>query len=136
MRETLSPSSKAVCYTNNLEKIGQNNGQQVPCSEYVQAQDKAIENCLPTDANCGEANGNPLQPSCLENPRDRGAWWAAVYGVAQSRTRLKRLNSSSRCKLSRIYSTQPRSDDQLMISDTDPGERTCNVYATYCIFAF
>ena len=49
----------------------------------------------------GEGNGNPLQGSCLENPRDRGAWWAAVYGVAQSRTRLKRLSSSSssRCIL-------------------------------------
>ena len=43
----------------------------------------------------GEGNGNPLQCSCLENPRDGGAWWAAVYGFAQSRTRLKRLSSSS-----------------------------------------
>ena len=43
-----------------------------------------------------EGNGNPLQKSCLENPRDRGAWWVAVYGVAQSQTRLKRLSSSSR----------------------------------------
>ena len=43
----------------------------------------------------GEGNGNPLQCSCVENPRDRGAWWAAVSGVAQSRTRLKRLSSSS-----------------------------------------
>ena len=43
----------------------------------------------------GEGNGNPLQCSCLENLRDEGAWWAAVYGVAQSRTRLKRLSSSS-----------------------------------------
>ena len=43
----------------------------------------------------GEGNGNPLQCSCLENPRDRGAWWAAAYGVAQSQTRLKRLSSSS-----------------------------------------
>ena len=43
----------------------------------------------------GEGNGNPLQHSCLENPRDRGAWLAAVYGVAQSWTRLKRLSSSS-----------------------------------------
>jgi len=43
----------------------------------------------------GEGNGNPLQCSCLENPRDGGAWWAAVYGVAQSRTRLKWLSSSS-----------------------------------------
>ena len=40
-------------------------------------------------------NGNPLQCSCLENPRDGGAWWAAVYGVVQSQTRLKRLSSSS-----------------------------------------
>ena len=43
----------------------------------------------------GEGNGNPLQCSCWENPRDWGAWWAAVYGVTQSRTRLKRLSSSS-----------------------------------------
>ena len=43
----------------------------------------------------GEGNGNPLQYSCLENPRDGEAWWAAVYGVAQSQTRLKRLSSSS-----------------------------------------
>ena len=43
----------------------------------------------------GGENGNPLQCSCLENPRDGGGWWAAVYGVAQSRTRLKRLSSSS-----------------------------------------
>ena len=43
----------------------------------------------------GEGNGNPLQCSCLENPRDGGAWWAAVSGVAQSWIRLKRLSSSS-----------------------------------------
>ena len=43
----------------------------------------------------GEGNGNPLQCSCLENPRDGGVWWAAVYGVAQSGTQLKRLSSSS-----------------------------------------
>jgi len=43
----------------------------------------------------GEGNGNPLQCSCLENPRDGGAWWAAVYGITQSWTRLKRLSSSS-----------------------------------------
>ena len=43
----------------------------------------------------GEGNGNPLQCSCLENPRDGGAWWAAVYGVTQSPTRLKRFSSSS-----------------------------------------
>ena len=43
----------------------------------------------------GERNGNPLQCSCLENPRDGGAWWAAVYGAAQSQTQLKQLSSSS-----------------------------------------
>ena len=43
----------------------------------------------------GEGNGNPFQCSCLENPRDGEAWWAAIYGVAQSRTRLKQLSSSS-----------------------------------------
>ena len=48
----------------------------------------------------GGGNDNPLQCSCLENPRDGGAWWAAVYGVTQSRTQLKRLSSSS----SRIHS--------------------------------
>ena len=46
----------------------------------------------------GEGNGNPLQCSCLENPRGGGAWWAAFYGVAQSRTRLKQLSSSSNDK--------------------------------------
>ena len=40
----------------------------------------------------GEGNGNPLQDSCLENSVDRGAWWAAVHGVAQTQTRLKRLS--------------------------------------------
>ena len=50
----------------------------------------------------GEGNSNPLQCSCLENPRDGGAWWAAVYGVAQSRTRLKRLSSSSKQEFIRL----------------------------------
>ena len=51
----------------------------------------------------GEGNGNPLQCSCLENPRDRGAWWAAVYGIPQSQTRLKRLSSSSRHIFMRLF---------------------------------
>ena len=46
----------------------------------------------------GEGNGNPLQCSCLGNPRDRRAWWAAISGVAQSQTRLKRLSSSRAMK--------------------------------------
>ena len=53
----------------------------------------------------GEGNGNPLQYSCLESPVDRGAWWAAVYGVTQSQTQLKRLSSSSSslCMVYRWY---------------------------------
>ena len=50
-----------------------------------------------------EGNSNPLQYSCLENPRDRGAWWAAIYGVTQSQTRLKRLSSGSS---SRVFSNE------------------------------
>ena len=49
----------------------------------------------------GEGNGNPLQCSCLENPRDGTAWWAAVYGVPQSRTRLTQLSSS--CSTHKYY---------------------------------
>ena len=50
----------------------------------------------------GKGKGNPLQCSCLENPMDRGAWWAAIYGVTQSRTRLERLRSSSSSSSSRL----------------------------------
>ena len=61
---------------------------------------------------CGEGNGNPLQYSCLENPMGGGAWWAAVYGVAQSWTQLKRLGSSSssmyRCKSWTVKKAEPK----------------------------
>ena len=61
----------------------------------------------------GKGNGNPLQCSCLENPRDGGAWWAAVYGVAQSRTRLKRLSSSHDAISSqRVWSPEPPAPHQ------------------------
>ena len=56
----------------------------------------------------GEGNGNPLQCSCLENPRDGGTWWAAVYGVAQSRTRLKRLSSILILAHTQIWVSIPR----------------------------
>ena len=56
---------------------------------------KGATNWPGLEANTRESNGNPLQCSCLENPRDGEAWWAAVYGVVQSWTRLKRLSSSS-----------------------------------------
>ena len=58
----------------------------------------------------GEGNGNPLQCSCLENPRDGGAWWAAVFGVAQSRTRLKRHSSSSSSKHATMAACEERVD--------------------------
>ena len=56
----------------------------------------------------GEGNGNPLQCSCLENPRDSGAWWAPVSGAAQSRTRLKRLSSRSSSRNREMNSGVPR----------------------------
>ena len=64
----------------------------------------------------GEGNGNPLQCSCLANPRDRGAWWAAVYGVAQSWTRLKRLSSSSSSNRWQMQTVTFRMDKALMYS--------------------
>ena len=59
----------------------------------------------------GEGNGNPLQRSCLENPRDGGAWWAAIYGVVQSQTRLKRLSSSSSI---RLYENEENKEGHLL----------------------
>ena len=53
----------------------------------------------------GEGNGNPLQSSCLEDPRDGGAWWAVIYGVTQSQTRLKQFSSSSTQLISLFFSS-------------------------------
>ena len=71
----------------------------------------------------GEGNSNPLQCSCLENPRDGGAWWAAVYGVTQSRTWLKRLSSSSMilshcCDQGKLGMAGPRVRTEREISKT------------------
>ena len=60
-------------------------------SSHIDTKNKAIE-WGRLEISSGEGNGNTLQCSCLENPRDGGAWWAAIYGVAQSQTRLKRLS--------------------------------------------
>ena len=58
----------------------------------------------------GEGNGNPLQYSCLENPRDRGAWWAAIYGVTQSWTQLNELAAAAAATLcDRLLPTSPTS---------------------------
>ena len=69
----------------------------VGCSPWGREESNTTERLhFPFSLSCiGEGNGNPLQCSCLANPSDGRAWWAAVYGVAQSRTRLKRLSSSS-----------------------------------------
>ena len=67
---------------------------------------------LITNKKFGEGHGNPLQCSCLENPRDGRAWWAAVYGVTQSQTRLKRISSSSSNK----------SEDQIKLKPLLPRE--------------
>ena len=79
---------------------GKSHGQRSPvgCSPWGRSESDRTEQLhfQFSPSRIGEGNGNPLQYSCLENPRDREAWWAAVYGVAQSRTRLKRLSSSSR----------------------------------------
>ena len=71
----------------------------------------------------GEGHGNPLQCSCLENPRDSGAWWAAVYGVTQSRTRLKRLSSSSNSS-GELPNAGP--------SSLAPGQTECSDHAVQC----
>ena len=81
----------------------------------------------------GEGSGNPLQWSCLENPRDWGAWWAAVYGIAESWTRLKRLSSSSSSssiywELPQTYKTKAMVIDKLINSFIDNCQTTDRVY--------
>ena len=75
----------------------------------------------------GEGNGTPLQCSCLENPRNGVAWWAAVYGVAQSWTRLKQLSSSS----SSIILNGERLKASLLRSGTDKNT-TCTIAIQHC----
>ena len=77
-------------------------------------------------------NDNPLQCSCLENPRDRGAWRAAIYGVLQSRTRLKRLSSSS--SISSLEKRLFRSLAQLLISGFFFFFFPCCVGCMSCLF--
>ena len=76
----------------------------------------------------GEGKANPLQCSCLENPRDDRAWWAAVYGAAQSWTRLKRLSSSSSSRFSHDFVLHPRclawdesSEHEFPLTNADKG---------------
>ena len=73
----------------------------------------------------GEGNGNPLQCSCLENPRDGGAWWAAVYGVAQSRTQLKQLSSSKLIYQEKYKQNEEEDHSRIKYQENSP-ERTSN----------
>ena len=89
---------------------GKSHGQRslVGCSPWGRKESDTTERLhFPFSLSCiGEGHGNPLQCSCLENPRDGRAWWAATYGVAQSRTRLKRLSSSSSIVISSWHRKQ------------------------------
>ena len=77
-----------------------------------------VNEIYPIEPIYGEGNGNPLQCSCLENPRDGGAWWASVSGVAQSRTRLKRLSSSSsQIKSDTVSTVSPSISHEVMGPD-------------------
>ena len=78
----------------------------------------------------GEGNGNPLQCSCLENPTDGGAWWAAVYGVAQSRTRLKRLSGSSSAtwEAPTLWKVRMNFDELFIISVAIPDQALLQLY--------
>ena len=86
----------------------------------------------------GEGNGNPLHCSCLESPRDRGAWWAAAYGVAQSWTQLKRLSSSSSIAL--VYRKQHffllSSLIKPFISKGKNNPQSENLNFLFCVFSY
>ena len=107
----LSSSSSSKLYLRQWHPTpvllpGKSHGQRslIGCSPWYREESYTTERLLfHFSLSCiGEGNGNPLQCSCLENPRDRGAWWAAVSGVTESQTWLKRLSSSSD---SRLYLT-------------------------------
>ena len=87
----------------------------------------------------GEGNGNPLQSSCLENPRDWGAWWAAVYGVTQSWTRLERLSLGQKYfeiylpELDHIPTVNIRKKKSLHVSGSGRGKGTIVKYPEYSL---
>ena len=86
----------------------------------------------------GERNGNPLQSSCLENPRDGGAWWAAGYGVAQSRTWLKRLSSCSSSSTQIIALSEQHSTAAILFQPREIGkaESVCYVFLFLFLLSF
>ena len=82
----------------------------------------------------GEGNSNPLQCSCLENPRDGGAWSAAVYGVTQSRTRLKWLSSSS--SSSKMLNLGLPRDQAILILGATPKRNETHIHIETCVQMF
>ena len=102
------PISQHCCKAFHVTGIWQN-VEPVGCSPWGRQESGTTEGLhFHFSLSCiGEGNGNPLQCSCLENPRDWGAWWASVYGVAQSWTWLKRLSSSSSSSNSYILIQPP-----------------------------
>ena len=95
--QTTSPASWETCMQDKKQQLEPDMEQQTG-SKLRKKYIKAVH-CHPAyltyiQSTSGEGNSTLLQYSCLENPGDRGAWWAAIYGVAQSRTRLKGLSSS------------------------------------------
>ena len=84
----------------------------VGCTPWGRMTDATSFSCI------GEGNGNPLQRSCLENPGDRGAWWAAISGVSQSRTQLKRVSSSSRSSSQCNLLRSQRSEKSVFMAST------------------
>ena len=103
-----SPSGRRQWHPTRVLLPGKSHGRRslVGCSPWGRKESDTTERLhFHFPLSCiGDGNGNPLQCSCLENPRDGGAWWAAVYGVKQSWTRLKRLSSSR----SRVHLGLPR----------------------------
>ena len=93
----LSPSEQAMAtHSSTLARKSHGRRSLVGCSPWGRKESDTTERLhFPFSLSCtGEGNGNPLQCSCLENPRERGAWWTAVYGVAQSQTQLSSSSSS------------------------------------------
>ena len=118
-----------LCYSSKVKGEGNGNPLQYSCLENPKSHGRrSLVGCNPWgreesdtteqlhfSLSCiGEGNGNPLQRSCLENPRDGGAWGATVYGVSQSQTRLKRLRSSSSCRLWK-QSRYPSTDEWIKL---------------------
>ena len=93
--DTLKPYSQETSQSNHTKTTALSNSMKLIHARGATQDGQVMVETSDRIWSTGEGNGKPLQYSCLENPRDRGACWAAIYGVAQSQTRLIRLSSSS-----------------------------------------